>query len=260
MGDRYRLGHKPVCLCRLHRGGRHLSRLNVQSGHRKPSAGRSSLRVMSGSLVAPAYEVSGAPPGGEVIPEPYGWMGQTNLNWWGLWVLAPCLGGKVFILPPPGGGKFTALRAWELAVLVRAGRGTMTAFVTMERAGLVPQGGKIESLPTERKRLQLGCVRITRSPKQQSAHKNTSRKSRKSQSQIFRHKCVRQTGQVVKCSHEVFRVDQPIASVGICPGRQESEVEKKESDNLTFLWKPDWYGVEIRVLSLLNVLFLWHIR
>ena len=125
-------------------------------------------RLLSGSLVAPAYEVSGAPPGGEVIPEPYGWMGQTNLNWWGLWVLAPCLGGKVFLLPPPGGGTFTALRAWELAVLVRAGRGTMTAFVTMEHAGLVPQGGKIESLPTERKRLQLGCVRITRSPKQQS--------------------------------------------------------------------------------------------
>ena len=26
------------------------------------------------------------------------------------------------------------------------------------------------------------------------------------------------------------------------------------------MWKPDWYGVEIRVLSLLNVLFLWRIR
>ena len=177
MGDRYRLGHKPVCLCRLHRGGRHLSRLNVQSGHRKPSAGRSSLRVMSGSLVAPAYEVSGAPPGGEVIPEPYGWMGQTNLNWWGLWVLAPCLGGKVFILPPPGGGKFTALRAWELAVLVRAGRGTMTAFVTMERAGLVPQGGKIESLTNRAERVAAGVRPYNEKPKA-TKRKHKSKKSK----------------------------------------------------------------------------------
>ena len=115
--------------------------------------------------MAPAYEVSGAPPGGEVIPEPYGWMGQTNLNWWGLWVLAPCLGGKVFILPPPGGGKFTALRAWELAVLVRAGRGTMTAFVTMERAGLVPQGGKIESLTNRAERVAAGVRPYNEKPK-----------------------------------------------------------------------------------------------
>ena len=48
--------------------------------------------------------------------------------------------------------------------------------------------------------------------------------------------------------------------MGICPGRQESEVVKKEFDNLTFLWKPDWYDVEIRFLSLFNGLFLWRNR
>ena len=55
-------------------------------------------------------------------------------------------------------------------------------------------------------------------------------------------------------SNRACRKKQTIASVGMCPGRQESEVVKKDFINLTFLWKPQIvFGVSIRFLSL----FTW---
>ena len=45
--------------------------------------------------------------------------------------------------------------------------------------------------------------------------------------------------------------------MGICPGRQESEVEKKESANLTFLWKPDgvWCPNQVSFVIYMDILF-----
>ena len=72
---------------------------------------------------------------------------------------------ELAVLVRAGRGTMTAFVTMELAVLVRAGRGTMTAFVTMERAGLVPQGGKIESLTIRAKRVAAGVRLYNEKPK-----------------------------------------------------------------------------------------------
>ena len=67
--DRYRLGREPV---------RSLSGLNVQSGHHKCLGGESPRHSR------PYEDASGAPLGGEVIPEPLV-DGADLPNQWGLW-------------------------------------------------------------------------------------------------------------------------------------------------------------------------------
>ena len=88
--------------------------------------------MLNGSLVAPAYEASGAPPGGEVIPEPL-WMGQANRTG----------GGSGCLLPASGGGKlqpYVTMGACCSSTPSEAER--CQPFVTMVLAGLVPYGGK----------------------------------------------------------------------------------------------------------------------
>ena len=117
--------------------------------------------MLNGSLVAPAYEASGAPSGGEVIPEPL-WMGQTNRTG----------GGSGCLLPD---GKLQPYVTMGACWSSNPTGGTITAFCHHGACwSSTLSGGKIKALPPEWKELRLGCVLRQEARSNKATHKKQS--------------------------------------------------------------------------------------